>query len=481
MNRRRFFIFILPLLIFSCQFRSNQDQINIFERLGSYLPDGYTNELLVGSYKVYEDRETMSGRKIPLHITVTPALDQANKLEPIFFIDGGPGLGVSSWNYFYNEEDTLYRSKHDLVFIDVRGTGRSQALHCLELQTRKGLEEHLGKRYPEEKIQDCIEAYSDSIDFNNYNSTYIVEDLEEIRTWLGYKKIDLYAISYGGKVALLYMDRYPNSIHKSVLHSPSLPGLNNHILRSEWSQNAINKVFDLCLEDPDCNENFPEIKAEFFELKERIETSEVSVVYGNENSQVITLKWGPIASKLYSLLYDDTGYIKLPYLIHQAYLENYLPLIKEFNYQSDKPNLRFAQGTLLSIICAEEINLDWKTNSEISETFLGDYMYKSRLEVCKSWPVEDKSRDFQRMISSEVPTLIFSGNFDPVTPAENGISLTRTLSNSTHVIIPYMGHMFSELSNINCYDESVVSFYDNESFIQDVCFETMLPQPFRIN
>jgi pimeloyl-ACP methyl ester carboxylesterase len=397
-------------------------------------------------------------------------------------IDGGPGVGVSNWIYFYTEEYENYRKYHDIVFIDVRGTGRSQPLHCIELQTKKSPQEHFGETYQLEELNDCIQNYSDSIDFNNYNTQYIIEDLDEIREWLGYKKVNLYGVSYGGKVALVYMNTFPNSIHKAVLHAPSLPWINNHIERSIYAQQAVELLFERCMDDTSCFEAYPHIADEFRELQMRIENEPLKLKVGVDNDKEIIIEWGYIAEKIFSMLYTDSEYIHLPYIINEAYNENYDPLLSEFNFERTEPNLFFADGMFLSVICSEEIKLDTDIDQSYNDTFLGDFTFKQRLSACDNWPVEDISDQYSEGIFSDIPTLVFTGALDPVVSSKVvDAYVSKNLTNVNHIVLPYMGHMLSNLSNIDCYDDYIVSFYNGTDENFDMtCFSNMKPQSFKL-
>jgi len=211
----------------------------------------------------------------------------------------------------------------------------------------------------------------------------------------------------------------------------------------------------------------------------RVKNEKVVVKYGSLETDSITLNWEALSRKVYSLLYTDSDYIRLPYLIHEAYMMNYKPLIEEFSYNSTEPNLRFADGMFLSVICSEEINLEWEAQ-KIEATFLGDHIYQVRLNACNSWPVSDVSDGYSEPLNSEIPSLIISGKLDPVTPPEIGLELKNQLKNSQHIIIPTMGHMFSELSKLDCYDNYVVAFFgESESEMDMSCFNEMEPQVFQ--
>jgi pimeloyl-ACP methyl ester carboxylesterase len=458
------------------------DESGIFDRLSYYQPEGYKDSLLIGTLEVFENHDDRKGRKIPLHIIVTPALVRDSLKEPIFIIDGGPGIGVSHQSYFYTEIDTIYRRYHDIVFVDVRGTGKSQPLHCFELQTKASPQEHFNNPYPMEELKACIEMYQDSVDFNFYKTAYIVEDLEEVRKWLGYNKINLLGISFGGKVSLMFMDKYPNSINRAVLHAPDAPGLDTISHRGRFAQNALDVLFNYCFMDSLCNSSFPDIKQEFQILMKRIKEEQVRVdIKTTDTVYNIELSWPPIASKIAELLYEDASYIQIPYIIHEAYLENYNPLFDAFDIYNTETNYFLAYGMFLSNICAEKIpgaieNYD----IEEKDSFLGDYKFQTRKAACASWPVKSVDESMHKNVISDIPTLIISGQLDPVLPPETGARISKHLVNSQHIVIPYMGHMFSELSNLDCYDTYVVSFFEGqEGSLDKNCFDEMKPNPFK--
>ena len=113
-------------------------------------------------------------------------------------------------------------------------------------------------------------------------------------------------------------------------------------------------------------------------------------------------------------------------------------------------------------------------------TFLGDVFFKERLSACNTWKVADVSSTYRGIIESEIPTLLLSGPHDPIAPPATAKKLSKYLTNSRHIIIPYMGHMFSDLSNLDCYDNYVVAFFSGtESKLDLNCFQEMKPMKFK--
>lgn len=481
MQTRTLGIYLLILLTyFSCH--KKKQERRIFDHLSYYQPEGFKDSLLVGSLTVFENRDTQEGRKINLNITVTPAIEKDSLMEPIFILDGGPGVAATNQSYFYTEIDQSYRRHHDIVYVDVRGTGKSNPLHCQEIQTRSNPQEYFENPYPIEDIEACIKRYQDSVDFNFYKSKYMVDDLEEVRQWLGYNKINLMAISFGGKVSLMYMDRYPNSINRVVLHAPDAPHIDYVSKRGRYSQRALDELFLLCKKDSLCSTNFPNFKNEFNSVMQRIKERQITQkIEWNGDDYEIELQWSPIAEKIAKMLYSDDQYIQIPYLIHEAYMENYDPLLQAMNITNTETNYFFADGLWFSNICAEDLPIAKENYDESEkESFLGDYIFSTRKYACDLWPVQPLDRKDLDPIESDIPTLLISGHFDPTLPPKTGADIVKHLSNSQHIIIPYMSHMLGDLSNIQCYDRFVLAYFESRSDqLSTKCFKKMKPQPFK--
>jgi pimeloyl-ACP methyl ester carboxylesterase len=96
---------------------------------------------------------------------------------------------------------------YELVSFDQRGTGQSGALTCPGL-LRTGLA----------ALAACGEMLGTSR--ADYTSQDSVEDLEELRQALGGTPLELYAVSYGGKVAGMYAREHPEGVARMVLDSP---------------------------------------------------------------------------------------------------------------------------------------------------------------------------------------------------------------------------------------------------------------------
>src|SRR5262247_893835 len=83
-----------------------------------------------GHYAVRENRDDPQSKELQLHVAVIPALRLKPAADPLFILSGGPGQAASDFYLSFAPAFTRIRRDRDLVLIDQRGTGRSNALHC---------------------------------------------------------------------------------------------------------------------------------------------------------------------------------------------------------------------------------------------------------------------------------------------------------------------------------------------------------------
>jgi fermentation-respiration switch protein FrsA (DUF1100 family) len=114
----------------------------------------------------------------------------------------------------------------------------------------------------------------------------------------------------------------------------------------------------------------------------------------------------------------------------------------------------------LSITCAED--LPWIKPGEgerlAANTFLGDYRLRQQREACALWPRADVERGYAEPVRADVPVLILTGEWDPVTPPANGDQIAKTLANSLHIVVPDGAHGLGGLEGMDCIDRTLTEF-----------------------
>lgn len=99
----------------------------------------------------------------------------------------------------------------DLIVFDQRGTGSSGPLACRALEGEGGIAT-IGRAFERCALQIGPRRGS-------YTTQESVADIESLRQALGYRKLVLFGVSYGTKVALEYAEDHPQSVEALVLDS----------------------------------------------------------------------------------------------------------------------------------------------------------------------------------------------------------------------------------------------------------------------
>lgn len=469
------------IIVYSCS-RESRDSL-IYERLKACNSTGLDSTILCGTFPVFENRRTNSGRKIDLNIVVIPAIHKSHSKLPIFCFDGGPGVAATSGASFYADSINYYRVEHDVVLIDVRGTGDSNPLDCRQLQFKKGLEQQFTEMYPIQDVKDCYDSLSKFADLSQYTTTNMAIDVEEIRKWLGYNRISLFGLSFGGRLAQVYMKMFPNSIESCVLWSPTTTSSRMPLYHAQYAEASLNKLFSDCKRDSLCNLSFPNIREEFRELMEKGKRKSFQYKWKSKNGETkeVTIPWYSFHTKIRSLMYTPFGLRQIPFIIHQSYLENWLPFISLFPNESSYDDF-IAEGLYLCVTCTEDVPYITKQEADSLSigTFMEDYRIQQQKNACSNWTTGIVPDNFFEPVTSDIPTLVLSGYFDPITPPSMAELIVKTLPNGYVITIPTMSHTFDGLSNPECFDKMVVDFFNKpDSRPNSECIEQMLPDKYK--
>ncbi|HEY0339280.1 MAG TPA: alpha/beta hydrolase, partial [Steroidobacteraceae bacterium] len=121
--------------------------------------------------------------------------------------EGGPGFPATESRDEYLALAGPLRANHDVVIMDNRGTGRSGAVDCKELQNAPAL--------TEANIGACGRSLGDKAPL--YSTTLATDDLAALLDALSIHSIDLYGDSYGTYFAQVFALRHPDRLHSLVL------------------------------------------------------------------------------------------------------------------------------------------------------------------------------------------------------------------------------------------------------------------------
>lgn len=479
---------IAVILFIACGRSGEQggnDSSAVYSKLRPCAVEGSADSVFCGTYAVFENRGTGQGRKIELSVTIIPAIRQDSVLAPIFFFEGGPGVAASGSAGFYAMRENPYRRYHDVVLIDARGTGNSNALHCRTLEYKAGLQNQFEEMYPEEAVKKCYDSLSKRADLALYTTTNMAADMDEVRQWLGYDRIHLFGLSFGTRLALEYMRRYPDKVETTVLWSPTTTYSRMPLYHASFAQTTLEKIYAHCSGDSLCRSNFPRLKEEFDELMRKGLQAPFRVSHRTAGGEVISLSipWYAFQTRIRSMMYAPFTMRQVPYVVHEAALGNWKPFISMFPEGPDNNDF-IAEGLYLCVTCSEDVPFITpdETASLTNGTFMGTYRVDQQQTACANWVRGTIPDDFGKPVQSDAPVLILTGSYDPVTPVSMAKDVARYLPNSQIVEIAEMAHTFDGLSNEDCFDGIVVAFFDQSgrSPLNSACVQSMKPDAYKV-
>jgi pimeloyl-ACP methyl ester carboxylesterase len=388
--------------------------------LSACRPHGAKEEVRCGTFEVWENRATKSGRRIKLAVDVVPALSTSPLPDPVFVLAGGPGQGAADvLGGVLPMLEKLHR-RHDLVFVDQRGTGASSPLKCTNAEDA-GLAEKLRDGVDTAALRTCLaDLRRAGLDPAMYTTSPAMDDLDDVRAALGYGAIDLWGVSYGTRAALTYLRQHGEHARAVVLDGVDPPSMSLIVASAENAERAFGKVFAACDADVACARTFPGLRGELTTLLASLEAHPVTTTIADPTTgarTLVTITRNSFILDLHGLLYQPDIAVLLPLVIDSASHGDFAPFAAQATATSAIGD-QISEGMYFSVVCAEDAPLATPdaVAAHTRGTLLGDAFAKSLLEVCSFWPRGPVPADFHDPVASSVPVLLLSGDLDPVTP-----------------------------------------------------------------
>lgn len=323
--------------------------------------------------------------------------------------------------------------------MDQRGTGRSSPLACLEnieLDPYILIPENLTTT----EIQQCLDALPS--DLSHYTSENAIRDFDAVRAALGHEKVHIYGGSYGTRAALVYMRLFPESLQTVTLDSVGPV----EVPIGLFGQSA-SRSFDLllkhCKEDAACNNAFPNLRGDFDAVVAALKESPIEVTIPHPTLGTPTrfvISKSRLISTVRLQLYSTRGRYMVPLIISQAAQGNYLPLAGLVAQSVE--GLGMYVGLTFNIVCSEDLPrvTEQMKTTDADNTFGQDDSHSAFNVACSVWPKYQVDEAFYEPVTANIPTLILSGNLDPVTPPSNGDFPAKTLPNNKHIVLEHASH-----------------------------------------
>jgi pimeloyl-ACP methyl ester carboxylesterase len=422
-----------------------------------------------GYLTVPEARSAASGwrrdaRVLRLYVTIVRSPNLRPAPDSIVVLYGGPGGWsgplLARLNAFGFGE---LLAERDLIIFDQRGTGLSEpALTCPETNARHthALFEHVTlderrQRFVDAALECRARLVAEDINLKAFNTPEIAADIEDLRLALGYAQINLYSISYGTRVALAAMRDAPHGLRSVILDSTVPMQVSQYADGIANTAYAFNLLFARVAADPAAAARWPELRARFEALVERLNATPewLTLTHPVTGAQLRLPVTGELLTGLLCRLFYDTAAIPtLPGLI-DGFTRGDFSLARDTALEllaprDDGPSS--ALGMYYCVNCcddkvspaiAEQIAAQAAAHPgmdavPLTEFHLGRYI----IPLCAAWGARETGPDEQAPVVSAIPTFILAGEYDQNTPASWGRLAGETLSNSHYVEFPGAGH-----------------------------------------
>ncbi len=418
-----------------------------------------------GYVVVPENRADPYGSTIRLAVAVYHSSARDPQPDPLIYLDGGPGVSTlvnAEWGLVY----TLvlpHLEQRDVILFDQRGVGFSEPnLECPELDT---LYLELAGRVYDPTIDTpllldtataCHNRLSAAgIDLTAYNTTENAADVNDIRLALGYEQLNLYGVSYGTLLAQYTMRQYPDAVRSVVLDSVVPVDINLIEEHPANTYRVFKLLFSACAADHACSRAYPDLETTFFDLVKDL--NEAPQVFHNVRGSggrryEVVIDGNVLIRWLYGALYSTDAIPMLPGLIYELRNGGRDVLEHLAVGTVSGGSSGFSYGMYLSVLCEDVAPannpemlaqaIERLDHPEMRQyyTSISPLTIPGLLTGCERWGTAAAAPEAAAPVASDIPTLVLTGEYDPITPPHWGQRVARRLTTSYVYLFPGYGH-----------------------------------------
>jgi len=404
-----------------------------------------------GTLIVPENRCDPNSGLLALPITRVRAIG-TSPTEPIFVLPGGPGLsnyGTSRISWFID--------KHDVVIVGYRGVDGSVQLDCPEVSAH--IKNLPGDMLGEASMENMTNAYArcaerlqnEGVDLGGYTVVEVIDDLEDARLALCYGKINLFSVSYGTRLAMIYAWRYPESIHRSAMVAVNPPG-HMFYYAPEVIDGQLAYYSNLCAQDPNCSARTDDLA----------ETMRIVSQNMPDRWLGFPIDRGMIRAASFESLSDTQAAAK----VFETWLAAAKGDYSGMAMLSLAGPMMFADATVWGENIAKAASADYEMTRELRAdmNLAASILGSPRSEMATAaagWRINTIPEEYQSVQPSNVETLLLSGSIDLWTPSQFAEDeLLSSLNKGLHVVVAECGHgeMLSQQPEAS--ERLLTSFFD---------------------
>lgn len=476
--------FLLGLLVLSASVMAQSDFEPYFEEGNCpflvYGDEVEGETIICGFLVAPESRDGLSENTVEIAVAILVS-PNPNKGLPAIYLEGGPG-GSALMSIMDGWLNSVFREYGDLIIVDQRGTGYSfPSLDCTQF------EEMVGEGDDPEQV--CYDQLVEQgIALAAYNSRENAADIADLARALGYEQVNLYGISYGTRLALTIMRDHPEVVNVAVIDGVYPPHIQGYEEQPINGERAFELLFEDCAASPSCSDAFGDLRQLLFDTVDQLDAEPMM---GEEGEEI----YGEtLINAIFQDMYATDMIPYLPAKIYAASIGDY-ELYMSLGPEGD-PNAPEApeeaaeylsddnsEGFFAAVECYEEVHFNSFAKTEAMSQSLPQQFYQafvsgvdSQFASCNNvWTHARSDAIENKPVVSDIPTLVLSGDYDPITPPSWGDAAAQYLSNSYHFVFRAMGHGTADLKP--CTRQVTLAFLQNPTRKPDGACVAQMPAP----
>ncbi len=427
-----------------------------------------------------ENRRAADSREIRIAFLRMRSSAAAPAPDPLVMMAGGPG---SRGIHQERMGDHPVLASRDVIWIEQRGVGLSlPALDCPEYRTaeqRAARGEIRADGLARAQISAAgvcaARARAEGADLSGYTSTEMAADIDDLRRLLGYAQINFYGQSFSGRVMSVFARDFPASVRAIVLNSPLPVEVNYDEHGADNLRRTLDLVFASCEASAPCMTAAPNARTQFEELATqarrrpwRLSVGDAAAPHGP--TEIMVTDWS-FANAVLAQLYYPFAYERLPARIAAIHRGETEVLAAMMGLGGSD----FAWLQRIAVWCNEEYPFEdqrkIRAQRRAYRAFGEVDQATTPVGVCEAAGFGDASPGARENapVQTNVPTLIFAGEFDAATPPAWQEAMARHMSRSRLVVVRGGGH---GAGFANCAFPMTLAFLDApDADIVDTCAE----------
>ena len=424
--------------------------------------------VLCGYVSVPLRHEEAGSPRIRLAVVVIPAADRAaRKPDPLFLAQGGPGGSTIGGFASVLLGDPSKRPvlDRDLVLWDQRGTYFSQPrLLCREASR---LPPDASPEQEREATRKCGKRLAaEAGDLSAFNSVENARDADAVRAALGYESFNFYGVSYGSELGQFLMRERPRHLRAVILDAVVPLGFNLVTDVPAVKQRVMDQYARSCGESAQCNAAYPNLGARYLALLDRLDKAPVPLAperrgLAGKAAEAEKISGKDLDEALYQSIYAREAVPLVPYIIERAeqgdfsFALNFVQLMRAAH--SD-----MADGMYMTVVCSEfgDTPVGALKFTGVIERVADSAAEAGRqiLEACVDWRIRLLDKSALQPVKSDIPTLLLSGSFDPITPPAHAERVARHLGRAYTVTFARGTH--GQAFSLPCANRLIAAFLD---------------------